>query len=177
MEAASFPESRFLTKSGISREVCHDIAKSLSSTDHVIPTPVQGANSYTLRVGDLVMQFRSAEVDLSIHNKAMKVHGSRYVPFIKCKQSKPFYVYTSPYRGKSHSEHGISSISFSIRKNTVIDLAIFFAQSCHHPVNSDRMGIKMNVIESFLLDCLNLPELRQKVQNLPDNLRMLLNGA
>jgi hypothetical protein len=172
MEAASCPGSRFLSKSGISREVCHTIAKSLSLADHVSPTPVQGTNSYTLRGGKLVVQFRSVPVDLRIHNKAMEVHGSRYVPPITCMQSEPFYVYTSPYRGKAHSEYGISNITLAVRKNTVVDLAIFLAQSCHHPVDSDRMGIKMDVIESFLHDCLNLPDvpMRQKVQNLLDNL-------
>jgi hypothetical protein len=131
---------------------------------------VQGANSYTLRAGELVIQFRSVEVDLSVHNKAIEIHGSKYVPPITCVQLEPFYVYASPYRGKSHCEQGISSITLSTRENTVVDLATFFAQSCHHPVGHDQVDIKLDIIESFLQDCLNLPDLKDKVQNLLDNL-------
>jgi hypothetical protein len=168
--ASPRPKSRFLSKSGISKEECHVIAKSLTSSNDVIPTAVQGANSYTVRAGELVVQFRSAEVDLRIHNKAIEIHGSAYVPPIKYIQSDPFYVYTSPYRGKSHCEHGISNITLSIRRNTIIDLATFFAQSCHHPVDHNQMDLKLEIIESFLQDCLNLPDVSGKVQNLLDNL-------
>jgi hypothetical protein len=131
---------------------------------------VQGANSYTLRGGKLVVQFRSAEVDLRVHNKAMEIHGSEYVPPITCIQSDPFYVYTSPYRGKSHCEQGISTITLSTRRNTIIDLATFFAQSSHHPVDHGQMEIKLDIMQSFLQDCLNLPDVKDKVQNLLDNL-------
>jgi hypothetical protein len=142
MAASPSPESGVLSKSGISKEGCHVIAKSMSPSNDVIPTAVQGANSYTVRAGELVVQFRSAEVDLRVHNKAMEIHGSAYVPPITCIQSDPFYVYTSPYRGKSHCEQGISNITLSIRRNTIIDLATFFVQSCHHPVDRDQMDLK-----------------------------------
>lgn len=170
MSASPRPVSRFLSKSGISKEECDVIAKSLSSSIHVVPTAVQGANSYTVQGGELVVQFRSAEVDLRVHNKAMEIHGSAYVPPITYVQSDPFYVYTSPYRGKSHSEHGISNITLSIRRNTIIDLATFFAQSCHHTVDHDQMDLKLDIIEAFLQDCLNLPDVKGQVQNLLDNL-------
>ena len=131
---------------------------------------MQGANSYTLRGGELIIRFRSVEVDLRVHDKATEIHGSEYVPPITCIQSDPFYVYTSPYRGKSHCEQGISSITLSTRRNTILDLATFFAQSCRRPVDHDQMDIKLDIIESFLQDCLNLPYIKDKVQNLLDNL-------
>jgi hypothetical protein len=169
MTAAPSPGSRFLSQSCISKEECHVIAESLSSDD-VTPVAVQGAKSYTLRGGELIIQFRSAEVDLRVHNKAMEIHGNKYVPPITYLQSAPFYVYTSPYRGKSHCEQGISSITLSTRKNTVVDLATFFAQSCHHSVDNGQMDIKLDVIELFLQDCLNLPGVKDQVHNLLDNL-------
>jgi len=170
MSTSPRPVSRFLSKSGISKEECDVIAKSLSSSVDVIPTAIQGANSHTVGGGELVVQFRSAKVDLRVHNKAMEIHGSAYVPPITYVQSDPFYVYTSPYRGKSHSEHGISNITLSIRRNTIIDLATFFAQGCHHSVGHDQMDLKLDIIEAFLQDCLNLPDVKRQVQNLLDNL-------
>lgn len=120
--------------------------------------------------GELVIQFRSVEVDLRVHNKATEISTSEYVPPITYIQLDPFYVYTSPYRGKSHCEQGISSITLSTRRNTILDLATFFAQSCRRPVDHDQMDIKLDIIESFLQDCLNLPDVKDKVQNLLDNL-------
>ena len=130
MTAISTSKSCFLSKSNKSREECYAIAKSLSSSNDDMPMAIQGVNSYILRGGELVVQFRFTEVDFSVHNKAMETHGSKYVPLITCIQSKSFYVYTSLYHGKRYCEQGISSVTLLTRKNTIVDLVIFFVQRC-----------------------------------------------
>ena len=164
------PGEQFLNSAGISKEECHLIAEDLTSSDDIAPIRHQGGLSYTLRGGDIVVQFRAAQLDLSIHAKAMVIHGTRYILPITCKQSAPFYVYTSPYGGRSCCAEEFR-VSVPAQKNAITDLATFLAQSCQHPV--DHMDVKLDLIKRFLTDCLDLPGLRGKVQNLLDNLGMV----
>ena len=86
------------------------------------------------------------------------------------RHEQPVYVYSSPYRGKTYCEQGILSVSIDAQKNTLTDLAVFFAQSCNH--TRCVMEIPPATIESYLKDCLTLPEVSHKVQFLLDNLGM-----
>lgn len=54
--------------------------------------------------------------------------------------------------------------------STLTDLGAFFAQSCYHP--RGVIDITSAKIETYLKDCLNLPEVSHKVQFLLDNLGM-----
>jgi hypothetical protein len=167
----SIPGEHFLANFPWSREACHSVARSLSSADDVTPLAVQGANSYSVRAGEgLVVQFRSKPVDLAVHERALSIHGSKYVVPLVLRHEQPVYVYSSPYRGKTYCEQGILSISIAAQKNTLTDLAVFFAQSCHHP--RSVMDIPIATIESYLKDCLTLREVSHKVQFLLDNLGM-----
>ena len=167
----SSPGEHFLSNFPWSREECHSVAKSLSCADNITPLAVQGANSYSVRAGEgLVVQFRSKPVDLAVHDRALTIHGSKYIVPIDLRREQPVYVYSSPYRGKTYCEQGILSVSIDAQKNTLTDLAVFFAQSCNHTRNV--MEIPPTTIQSYLKDCLTLPEVSRKVQFLLDNLGM-----
>ena len=73
------PGERFLVRAGIAKEECHAIAKSLTASDKVCPTPLQGGNSYSVRGGNTVVQFRAEPFDLRVHDKAMEIYGTKYV--------------------------------------------------------------------------------------------------
>lgn len=165
----SIPGEHFLETFHLSREACHAVARSLSGADDVTPLAIQGANSYSVRAGEeLVIQFRSKPVDLAVHERALSIHGSKYIVPLVLQLEQPVYVYSSPYRGKTYCEQGILSISIAAQKNTLTDLAVFFAQSCHH--TRSVMDIPLATIQSYLKDCLTLPEVSHKVQFLLDNL-------
>jgi hypothetical protein len=148
------------------------MAQTLSnstSVNDIEPVPVQGANSYTVRAGkDLVIQFRLDPVDLHIQNLATDIHGTKYIVPLTLLQSDPFYVYSSPYRGKTYCEQGILKVTLTAQKRTLTDLGKFFAQSCYD--SRDVMHVGMDVLERYLDDCLDLPEVGEKVQFLIDNL-------
>ena len=162
---------KFLARFAMSREECHAVAKSLSSSDNITTLAVQGANSYSVRAGqELVVQFRTEPVDLRVQEQAMMIHGSKYIVPITLQQSQPVYVYSCPYRGKTYCEQGILRVSIVAQKITLADLGAFFAQSCYH--TKSVMDVKLETIEKYLKDCLNLPDIRHKVQFLLDNLGM-----
>ena len=165
------PGERFLVRAGISKEECHVIAKSVTASDEVFPTPLQGGNSYSVRSGNTVVQFHAEPFDLPIHDKAMEIHGNKYVLPITCKQSQPFYVYTTPYGGLSCTAKEFRK-SLSAQKRAVSDLAMFLSQSCESP--QDVMDIKLDAIKTFLKSCLDLPDLQEKIQSLIDNLGISL---
>jgi hypothetical protein len=165
------PDQYFLSKLPLSSDQCHDMAQTLSTStsDDIEPVPVQGANSYTVRVGkELVIQFRLEPVDLRIKNLATEIHGTKYIVPPTLLQSDPFYAYSSPYRGKTYCEQGILKVTLAAQKRTLTDLGKFFAQSCYD--TRDVMDVNMDTLERYLVDCLNLPEVGEKVQFLIDNL-------
>jgi len=172
MQLQSIPAAgkRFLASFPLSREACHTVAGEFASGE-ITPLAVQGANSYSVRVGEeRVVQFRSKPVDLAVHELALSIHGSKYIVPIILQREQPVYVYTSPYRGKTSCEQGILSFPLDAQKKTLADLAAFFAQSCYH--TRDVMDISLATLESYLKDCLALPEVGHKVQFLIDNLGM-----
>jgi hypothetical protein len=91
------PGEQFLARAGISKEECHVIAKSLAASDDISPVRQQGGLSYTVRGGDVIVQFRAAPIDLRAHAKAMEIHRTKYVLPVMCKQSAPFSSILSPY--------------------------------------------------------------------------------
>lgn len=69
---------------------------------------------------------------------------------------------------RTYCEQGILSVSIDGQKNTLSDLDPFFAQSCYHP--HGVVIIAPATVETYLKDCLNLPEVGHKVQFHLDNL-------
>jgi hypothetical protein len=161
------PGEKFLARAGISKEDCRSIAKSLTGSSDIATVPLQGGRSYTVQGGHIVVQFRSDPIDLRIHEQATKIHGTKCILPITCQQSAPFCVYTSPYGGRSccAKEFRVSVVA---QKTALKDLAKELAQSCEHPV--EHMDIKLDVIESFLNECLGLPGVQREIQYLIDNL-------
>jgi hypothetical protein len=96
----------------------------------------------------------------------MKIHKAYVLP-ITCIQSKPFYIYVTPYSGRSCCAKEFC-VNQATQKNALRDLAIFLAQSCKYPVH--EMGINLNTIKRFSEDCLHLPDIQEKVNDLLDNL-------
>jgi Phosphotransferase enzyme family len=86
---------------------------------------------------------------------------------ITCKQSEPFHVYVTPYGGRPCCAKEFR-VNLAAQKNALRDLAIVLAQSCEFPV--EEMDINLDTIKRFLQDCLCLPDIQEKVQNLLDNL-------
>ena|SRR5947207_1640318 len=164
------PEEEFLAKAGLSKRECHGIAKYLTGSNDISAVPLQGGRSYTVRGGDIVVQFRSEPLDLSVHEKAAKIYGTRYVLPIMCRQVSSFYVYTSPYGGKSCCAKEFR-VNVAAQKTALRDIATLFAQACTHPV--DHMDVQLNMIEVFLKDCLGLPGVQREIQHLLDNLRII----
>ena len=145
------PGELFLTNAGISKEDCFRLARSLGEgPDPLIPTPLQGGNSYTLHSGDIVVQFRAQPLDLEVLTKAREIHGTKYVFPMECVQSKPFYVYITRY-GRLSCIAPDFRRSIPAQKTAVVDLALFLARSCEHP--QVTMDVEFETIKRFLESC------------------------
>lgn len=157
----------YLARVGISKEECHAIAKSLTGSTDVFPVRFQGMQSYTMQGGAVVVQIRKEPMELETLERAMKIHHTYVLP-ITCKQIEPFYVYVAPYGGRPCCAKEFR-VNRAAQKTALGDLGVFLAQSCQYPVTV--MGINLDTIKEHLELCLRLPGIRDKVQNLLDNLR------
>jgi hypothetical protein len=142
--------------------------RSLSSgPDLIKPTAVQGGQSYNLQSGETIIQFRAKPLETHVLNKAREIFGNRYVLPIHCVQSEPFYVYTSQYGSLPYSTPAFRE-SVSAQRIAVADLASFLVRCFEH--QQSKMELEFETINQFLEDCLDLPDLREAVQTLIDNL-------
>jgi hypothetical protein len=162
------PGDIFLDRAGISKEECFRIARSLSpEPDLIKPTAVQGGQSYNLQSGETIIQFRAKALEIGVLDKAREIFGNKYVLPVHCVQSEPFYVYTSPYGGLPCSTLAFRE-TVSAQKIAIADLALFLVRCFEY--QQSEMELKFETIKQFLEDCLNLPDLREAVQSLIDNL-------
>jgi hypothetical protein len=164
--------SRFLAGFPWSREKCHEVASSLSGSNDIVPLPVQGGNSYTVRGNTVVIQFRVKPENLAIIDEATSIFGARFVPPVVLRVSQDgIYVYSSPYLGQTYCELGILRVSLEAQKKTMVDLADFLALSCYHSRNPEQSAIPFTEITEYIKQCLDLPHrFTPKIQYILDHI-------
>ncbi|KAJ5712845.1 Protein kinase-like protein [Penicillium malachiteum] len=116
----------FSRYSPITREICDDVVAIIANGGTIKPTPVQGAQSYTVQVGDetnaFIVQFRGPQntLDFEHLNAAQETYGG-LVP--TCKNLDQFDLKSMPFSILHHPEN------FHLLEQTVQDFARFCSRA------------------------------------------------
>ncbi|KAJ5524615.1 Protein kinase-like protein [Penicillium frequentans] len=143
-----YQTDRFFEKFGpISQDVCDNEAANISGGGTIKPTPMQGAQSYTVQVlsdaKSLIVQFRDPKspIDLDLMTTARETYG-RLVPNCQHLKERPgtLLVYKMNYLSGETFLLARTALrnaeNFGLLSQTVQDFAVFFASAWNNRLAS-----------------------------------------
>ncbi|PSN75100.1 hypothetical protein BS50DRAFT_671344 [Corynespora cassiicola Philippines] len=177
----------FATSTGTTRKQCDEMAMSFFKGPFS-PVPIQGCFSYTV-VGSSpakLLQFRvpDSDFDIEILKLAQLIHGKLVANTVghgSIGSSPPLFVYAIDLLpGLTYAEARLavgdlaklSPTQYRRQRNTVVDLAKFFAAAWNHPQTADLEPIKEKFTTKLQLLASHLPPrfcplVHETLHNLP----------